>query len=86
VLKTIGRHGNRMMNPLDRRVFIGTCSSESEGLQQPMKVGETDKIDCRRAKDIAAQTTGSSIQAARTIATPGSVSTTAISLPDRRSA
>jgi hypothetical protein len=39
-----------MMNPLDRRVFIGTCSSESEGLQQPMKVGETDKIDCRRAK------------------------------------
>jgi len=39
-----------MMNLLDGRVFIGTCSSESERLQQPIKTGQTEKIDCRRAK------------------------------------
>src|SRR5580658_6554756 len=39
-----------MMNLLDGRVFIGTCSSESERSQQPMKIGQAEKINCRRAK------------------------------------
>lgn len=39
-----------MMNLLDGRVFIGACSSESEGLQPPMKVGQTDDIGCWRAE------------------------------------
>jgi hypothetical protein len=39
-----------MMNLLGGRVFIGACSSESEGLQQPVKVGQTDDIGCRRAE------------------------------------
>jgi hypothetical protein len=39
-----------MMNLLNGRVFIGACSSESEGLQQPMKVGQTGDIGCWRAE------------------------------------
>jgi hypothetical protein len=39
-----------MMNLLGGRVFIGARSSESEGLQQPVKVGQTDDIGCRRAE------------------------------------
>ena len=38
------------MNLLDGRVFIGTCSSESEALQQPMKISETGKVDRRTAE------------------------------------
>src|SRR5271166_3225670 len=39
-----------MMNLLDGRVFTGTCSSESEGLQQPMKISQTGKVDRRTAE------------------------------------
>jgi hypothetical protein len=39
-----------MMNLLDGRVFTGTCSSESEALQQPMKISETGKVDRRTAE------------------------------------
>jgi hypothetical protein len=39
-----------MMNLLGERVFIGARSSESEGLQQPVKLGQTDDIGCRRAE------------------------------------
>jgi hypothetical protein len=39
-----------MMNLLDGRGSIGTCSSESERLQQSMKIGQSQKIDCRRAE------------------------------------
>jgi len=39
-----------MMNLLDGRGFTGTCSSESEGFQQPMQIGQANKIDCRGAK------------------------------------
>jgi hypothetical protein len=39
-----------MMNLLDGRGFIGPCPSESEGLQEPMKIGQTANIDCRRPK------------------------------------
>ena len=38
------------MNLLGGRVFIGTCSSESEGLQQPIKVGQTSDVDRRSAE------------------------------------
>jgi hypothetical protein len=38
------------MNLLGGWVFIGACSSESEGLQQPVKLGQTDDIGCRRAE------------------------------------
>jgi hypothetical protein len=46
----IRRDGDLMTNLLDGRAFIGPCSSESEGLQQPMKISQTHKIDHRRAE------------------------------------
>jgi hypothetical protein len=39
-----------MMNLLGGRGFVGPCSSESEGLQQPIKVGQASDVDRRRAK------------------------------------
>jgi hypothetical protein len=39
-----------MMNLLGGRGFIGACSSESEGLQQPIKVGQASDVDRRSAK------------------------------------
>jgi hypothetical protein len=39
-----------MMNLLDGRKFIGACSSESEGLQQPIKVGQASNVDRRSAE------------------------------------
>jgi hypothetical protein len=39
-----------MMNLLGGRRFIGACSSESEGLQQPIKVGQTSDVDRRSAE------------------------------------
>jgi hypothetical protein len=39
-----------MMNLLGGRGFIGACSSESEGLQQPIKVGQACDVDRRRAE------------------------------------
>jgi hypothetical protein len=39
-----------MMNLLGGRGFIGACSSESEGLQQPIKVGQTSDVDRRSAE------------------------------------
>lgn len=38
------------MNLLGGRGFIGACSSESEGLQQPIKVGQTSDVDRRSAE------------------------------------
>ena len=38
------------MNLLGGRGFIGACSSESEGLQQPIKVSQASDVDRRRAK------------------------------------
>ena len=38
------------MNLLGGREFIGACSSESEGLQQPIKVGQASDVDRRSAK------------------------------------
>jgi hypothetical protein len=38
------------MNLLGGRGFIGACSSESEGLQQPIKVGQTSDVDRRRTE------------------------------------
>jgi hypothetical protein len=38
------------MNLLGGREFIGACSSESEGLQQPIKVGQASDVDRRNAK------------------------------------
>jgi hypothetical protein len=38
------------MNLLGRREFIGACSSESEGLQQPIKVGQASDVDRRSAE------------------------------------
>jgi hypothetical protein len=39
-----------MMNLLGERGFMGACSSESEGLQQPIKVGQTSDVDRRSAE------------------------------------
>jgi hypothetical protein len=39
-----------MMNLLDGWGFIRPCSSESEDLQQSMKVDQARNINCRRAK------------------------------------
>jgi hypothetical protein len=39
-----------MMNLLAGRVLIGACSSESEDVQQPMKISQTGKVDCRRTE------------------------------------
>jgi hypothetical protein len=39
-----------MMNLLGGRGFIGAWSSESEGLQQPIKVGQTANVDRRNAE------------------------------------
>ena len=39
-----------MMNLLGGREFIGACSSASEGLQQPIKIGQAGDVDCRSAK------------------------------------
>jgi len=74
-----------MVNLLERGRFSGACSPESEGPQQPIEVDQGGDVHCRWTRDIVAHIAGSSIQAARTIATPGSASTTATSLPDRRS-
>jgi hypothetical protein len=38
-----------MMNLPGERGFIGACSSESERLQQPMKVGQTRHVNCGTA-------------------------------------
>ena len=38
------------MNLLGGREFIGACSSESEGLQQPIKVGQASDVDRRSAE------------------------------------
>ena len=38
------------MNLLGGRGFIGACSSESEGLQQAIKVGQTSDVDRRSAE------------------------------------
>lgn len=38
------------MNLLGGREFIGACSSESEGLQQPIKVGQASDVDHRSAE------------------------------------
>ena len=38
------------MNLLGGRGFSGACSPESEGLQQPIKVGQAGDVDCRWAK------------------------------------
>ena len=38
------------MNLLGGRGFIGACSSEAEGLQQPVKVGQASQIDRRSAE------------------------------------
>src|SRR5277367_1934957 len=54
-------------------------SSRSRSARPPMSI-------VGAPRDIVAQTAGSSIHAARTIATPGPASTTTTSLPDRRSA
>jgi hypothetical protein len=35
------------MNLLGGREFIGACASESEGLQQPIKVGQASDVDRR---------------------------------------
>jgi hypothetical protein len=39
-----------MMKLLGGREFIGTCSSESEGLQQPIKVSEASDVDLQRSE------------------------------------
>ena len=39
-----------MMNLLGGQGFIAARSPESEGLQQPIKVGQASNVDCRRAK------------------------------------
>jgi hypothetical protein len=39
-----------MMNLLDGWRFSGARSPESEGSQQPIKVGQAGDVDCRRAK------------------------------------
>jgi hypothetical protein len=39
-----------MMNLLGEREFIGACSSESEGLQQPIKVSQPSGVDPRSAE------------------------------------
>jgi hypothetical protein len=39
-----------MMNLLGGRGVIGTCSSESQGLQQPIKVRQASNVDRRSAK------------------------------------
>jgi hypothetical protein len=39
-----------MMNLLGGREFIGARSSESEGLQQPIKVGQASNVDRRSAE------------------------------------
>jgi hypothetical protein len=39
-----------MMNLLGGRGFIGACSPESEGLQQPTQIGQAGHVDCRRAE------------------------------------
>jgi hypothetical protein len=39
-----------MMNLLGGREFIGAWSSESEGLQQPIKVGQASDVDRRSAE------------------------------------
>ena len=38
------------MNLLGGRGFIGACSSESEGLQQPIEVGQANGVDRRSAE------------------------------------
>lgn len=38
------------MNLLGGGEFIGACSSESEGFQQPIKVAQASDVDHRRAK------------------------------------
>ena len=38
------------MNLLGGRGFIGACSSESEGLQQPIKVSQASDVDRRSAE------------------------------------
>ena len=38
------------MNLLGGREFIGACSSESEGLQQPIKVSQASDVDRRSAE------------------------------------
>ena len=38
------------MNLLRGRGFIGACSSESEGLQQPIKVSQASDVDRRSAE------------------------------------
>ena len=38
------------MNLLGGRGFIGACSSESVGLQQPIKVGQATDVDRRSAE------------------------------------
>jgi hypothetical protein len=75
-----------MMNLLSGRRFSGARSPESEVPHQPIKIGQPGDIDLGEPRDIAAQIAGSSIQAEMTIATPGSASMTATSLPERRSA
>jgi hypothetical protein len=39
-----------MMNLLGGRGFIGAWSSESEGVQQPIKVSQASSVDPRRAE------------------------------------
>jgi hypothetical protein len=39
-----------MMNLLGGRGFIGACSSESEGFQQPIKVSQASDVDRRSAE------------------------------------
>ena len=36
------------MNLLGAGGIIGACSPESEGLQQPIQIGQTGHVDCRR--------------------------------------
>ena len=38
------------MNLLDTWRFIAARSPESEGLQQPLQIGQTGDVDCRRAE------------------------------------
>ena len=38
------------MNLLGMRGFIGARTSESEGLQQPLQIGQTSHVDCRMAE------------------------------------
>jgi hypothetical protein len=48
--RPIRRNGNCMMNLPGARGFIGACSPESEGLQQPIQIGQTGHVDYWRAE------------------------------------